>query len=691
MKNLVQGCFITAALAACSREPPARDFLDLLTRSPEEHGEELGVRVDLAARRVRLEDGGTVRYRLEPLAPGGVQLAARASGEGTIEAAFVAIDRATGEEAPRESWRLELDEAETLARTFPWPCDGSLLELRLGWSAAPGEGALELEELFLVETAPVERPSIVLISIDTLSARHLSIHGYPIETAPALTRFASEAYVFEECLANSTWTVPSFMSLLTGLYPRSHELDDFGPELWEHWHMSQSRWTLAEFLRAAGYRTAGFVDNLWLTQQFGFDQGFEVYDASAGEATGPETGIRRTTAQAEAFLEQLGPAAPFFLFVHAFDVHGPYHKAPPLAEAADEAEHYDLAHTAPAGGPVAFGIIPTYIARSEVPEGEIPNPMHTGPLARNYDEGIRFVDTVLGEFFETLRANGTLERSWVIVTADHGETMADSEYLFGHGVFDQAVVHVPLLMRPPGGLAQSTRIRETVQLLDVYPTLVDLALPGTRHGQLHGRSLVRLMRGEVRPPRVVLSQGGIMRQAMLVTEGWKLVELEPTQETTEEALLTNERLTPEWFAATEERLRRGKRGPARARKLFAWKEDTELVRDLFERLPASGLTDGLFAEMRARAGYGSLLEYLQLGLGGRFYELYDLRNDPRGERDVASAHPEKLAEMKVLLAREKERSERARAQAVAPGRPVELPAQAVEALRALGYGGSRDE
>ena len=496
--------------------------------------------------------------------------------------------------------------------------------------------------------------------------------------------------MFDECLANSTWTVPSFMSLLTGLYPHAHELERFGQELWEHWYVAQNRWTLAEFLRAAGYRTAGFVDNPWLTEPFGFDQGFELYDASAAAEYGPDGGIVRTTDLAREFLDGLAPTTPFFLFVHAFDLHGPYRQAPPLEDTPGDAEHYDLERAAPAGGPVAFGIIPTYIARSEVPEGEIPNPMRTGPLERNYDAGIRFVDAALGEFFETLRAGGILERSWVIVTADHGETMADPDYLFGHGVFHQDVVRVPLLMRPPGGLTREKRIHETVQLLDLYPTLVELASPGTRHDQLQGRPLVRLMRGEKRPPRVVLSQSGIMRQAMLVTEGWKLVELEPTCESTEEALLTNPRLTREWFARTVERLRQGPRERGRERKLFDWTRDPELLRDVFGRLPASGLTEGLFAEMRERQGYPSLLEFLRRGLAGRFYELYHLEGDPRAEHDIAHEYPEKLAELKALLAREQERSESARANAVAPPQRAELSAEAVEELRSLGYGGVGD-
>src|SRR5262245_33685460 len=118
-------------------------------------------------------------------------------------------------------------------------------------------------------------PSVVLIVIDTFSARHLSLYGYPLETDRELARLAAESYLFEHCYSNAPWTVPSFMSLMTGIYSRAHEVPSGKPELWERWSLGRDRWTLAESLRAAGYRTAGYVDNNFLTRALGFYQGFD--------------------------------------------------------------------------------------------------------------------------------------------------------------------------------------------------------------------------------------------------------------------------------------------------------------------------------------------------------------------------------------------------------------------------------
>jgi arylsulfatase A-like enzyme len=704
MKGSASACLLTlgasvAAGSSCTNEQPGAT-VDLLARRPDDDEGAVGAHGGPVERRTSLEPGAVVRYRIEPIVAGEIRLAAHAAGEGTLEAAWFAIDLRSEEATPGQRWQAELTGPGDIERTYPLPSAKGLVELRLVWRAPPGGAELELRELALEEEERVERPSILLVIVDTLSAEHLSAYGYPLETDPELRRFASEACLFERCFANAPWTVPSFMSLMTGLYSRAHELDPSGTELWDLWFLAPNRWTLAETLRAAGYRTAAFVDNPWLTDMLGLHQGFDVFDASAtdgaySEHDNPDGGIRRTTSQARAFLGALPPDAPFFAFVHAFDVHGPYSMKPPDEERARGTEPYDAEHTAPSGGSSwTYGIVPTYIAAGTAPGGTPPNPMHTAPIERAYDEGVRFVDEELGKFFDDLRATGVLERSWVVVTADHGETMSGATHLFGHGLLDQAVMHVPLVIRPPGGIPGGRRIDEVVQLADLYPTLIEVAGLAERNDCLHGRSLVPLLRDEEHRPGVVLSETGISRQAMLVSEGWKLVELEPTEQVAPESLISHPYLIQN-YASIEKRLRkqvaesRASLGMKRQMgRLFDWKNDAELRRDFFERMPETGLTEELLAQMKTRTGYHGLLAFIERALGGHFYQLYDLEQDPGAAHDVAAEHPEKVEELKALLEREQRRRTQAWRLARPPRKAVEIPEEDVRALEALGYGGA---
>ncbi len=704
MKGSASACLLTLGASVASAFSCAQGTrgatVDLLARRPDDA--DAAVQVDLERHCVRLPPEAVVRYRVEARVPGSLRIAARSAGRGTLEAAWFALGLASGTEERRAHWSVEVEEPGGVERVHPLAAEEDLMELRLAWRAAAGEAELELHELELHElelreSTPVERPSIVLIVIDALSAQHLSLHGYPLETDPELRRFASESLLFEHCFSNAPWTVPSFMSLMTGLYARAHEHEPTGAELWNRWYLGQDRWTLAESLRAAGCRTAGFVDNTFLAEQFGFAQGFDVYDSSAAAdnyvlPTDLGGGFRRTTAQGQAFLAGLDPETPFFLFVHAFDVHQPYTEKPAVEERSHGTEPYDLDRRAPAGGSGwTYGIVPTVVARLEVPTGELPTSMPTAPIERAYDESIRFLDEELGKFLEDLRARGILERSWVIFTADHGESMGGAIHLFGHGLLDQEVMHVPLLVRPPGGCPGGKRIAEAVQLADLYPTLIELAGLECRTGRPHGRSLVPLLRDEAHAPGIVLAESGVTRQAMLVADGWKLVELEPTKDSPPEARLSNPLLAralegplreriAEYFAA--ERRAAGKR----AVRSLAWTRDVELRRDFFERMPETGLTEELLAQMKTRTGYRSFLAFVDDLLAGPFYELYQLDVDPLCRQDVASDHPEKVAELRALLEQEKRRREDAARAARPPDQPLELPDEELRALKALGYG-----
>jgi len=164
---------------------------------------------------------------------------------------------------------------------------------------------------------PPGDPNVVLVSIDTLRADHMSLYGYARPTTPNLEALAREAVVFDAFFNAGGGTPPSHASLFTSLYPQVHGVDRDTP-------LAGHETTLAELLHARGYKTAGFTDTVWLTSKFGFAQGFQTYDDRGG-------GLARILPRANRWLEQWrehGQGAPFFLFVHLFDVHSAADRLP---------------------------------------------------------------------------------------------------------------------------------------------------------------------------------------------------------------------------------------------------------------------------------------------------------------------------------------------------------------------------
>ena len=162
---------------------------------------------------------------------------------------------------------------------------------------------------------PQTPPNLILISIDTLRVDHMSTYGYIRDTTPTLTRISRDGVRFTRAFAQAPWTLPSHAALLSGSYPCANlarpnaAIPDVVP-------------LLAERLRASSYRTAGFVNAPYLGRKYGFARGFETYDDRGG-------GVAAQSSRALKWLEQAGDE-PFFLFLHIFDVHGPYEAPPDL-------------------------------------------------------------------------------------------------------------------------------------------------------------------------------------------------------------------------------------------------------------------------------------------------------------------------------------------------------------------------
>lgn len=357
------------------------------------------------------------------------------------------------------------------------------------------------------------RPNVILISIDTLRADHLSAYGYARETAPRIAAFAKRAVVFEEAYSQSPKTAASHMSLMTGLYPEVHRVGNPGRDR-VRVRLSDEIPTLAEVLRRGGYHTHALHGGANVRAEFGFDRGFEHYVEERDLADW----LRR--AREVVLAHEASPGAPLFLFLHTYEVHAPYD--PPAAHAR---LFVDPGY---AGRIVAS---PEELAQKAYPERmrffwqqvDPSSPDDLRHLADLYDAGIHYTDAQLGAFLEWLETQPLWADTLLVLLSDHGEEFGEHGEL-RHTTLHRETLHVPLVVRFPDAdpAHRPRRVPAVVRLIDVMPSVLDAAgLPAPAHAQ--GRSLLPLLRDGSADAPVVLSQIRQGSAAALRVGEWKLI------------------------------------------------------------------------------------------------------------------------------------------------------------------------
>jgi|GEM_PF-593038 len=324
------------------------------------------------------------------------------------------------------------------------------------------------------------RPNLLFISIDTLRADHLGAYGYQRHTSPYMDRFARESVLFQLPVAQKTMTAPSFATMMTGLYPRTHGLSR------NHGVLSDESHTLAERLREQGYRTAAFVSNPACSDVFNFDQGFDFFDLTFYDEDVESKGLNEKFIP---YAESLG-SEPFLLWLHYTDPHALYQVTEPEQSLFIDDPHY--------GRYRDLKVVIGQRARPYVLPAEAAMDGNTDLdwYISQYDAEIRYVDHHLQYAMAALERMGLLENTLVVLLSDHGESMVEHDYYMSHGhntYNTQAVV--PLMIRH-ASLPAGTVVPGKVELVDLLPTLLDL-LGVPRDGEdMEGRSLVPLMLGD---------------------------------------------------------------------------------------------------------------------------------------------------------------------------------------------------
>ena len=282
---------------------------------------------------------------------------------------------------------------------------------------------------------------VILISVDTLRPDHLSCYQPSHHPTPHIDSLAQSGTLFSQISTPYPLTLPAHTALLTSTYPFANGVQDNGIPL------TESLPTLATIFQKSGYRTSAFVGSFVLDRRFGLNRGFDIYDGPLDLHNNPAAGLPdhkrpgdQVAAAAKHWLEQ-NSSAPFFLFLHLYDLHAPYSP-------------------------------------------------HNG--ATGYQAELAYVDQILGDFFSFLDHRGLLQKSLIVFTSDHGEGLGEhGESSHGYFIY-QTTLHVPLIIHWPANskrLPQS-RIDEPASLLDVAPTILDtlgLSLPS----EMRGRSLLQ--------------------------------------------------------------------------------------------------------------------------------------------------------------------------------------------------------
>lgn len=320
--------------------------------------------------------------------------------------------------------------------------------------------------------------NILLISIDTLRADHLGCYGYR-KITPYIDSIAAESFVFKSIFTTSSTTFPAHVSLLTALYPKDCR---------NGYYLQDSVTTLAEILSKNGYYCSAFVSALPLDKRFNLDQGFSHYDSDFSSCKGSislkdrkwfshnyqvfDCNAEETTQKVISTLEKKRIPSPYFLWVHYYDPHLPYH--PPM-------EYYDR----------------NKVTRYTFPYYFQPTQSDLEDLNELYDGEIKFVDHQLKELIAGLKRLGIYDNTIMVIVSDHGENLYEHDNFLDHSkVVYETVMRIPCVIYLPG--YQGKSIDEIVSIIDIMPTLMDIV--GVEGKDFDGRSLVKMMEADTSIP-----------------------------------------------------------------------------------------------------------------------------------------------------------------------------------------------
>ncbi len=324
---------------------------------------------------------------------------------------------------------------------------------------------------------------VFLITVDTLRADHLGAYGYVRDTSPRIDALARQGVVFERAFAQWPKTGTSFASIFTGQYPQTTGLTHKAATT-----IPEGYLTLPQFFDEEGYRTLAVVSNAVLSAELGWNRGFDSYVESWDDprfSDDPDSYRElmysgRVNELAMALLEQHADAEKLYFWVHYSDPHAPY-----VLQPGDENPFLGDEFFAPGRS----------IDLTNTRGKRVGDEDDLAFYIAQYDANVRVTDRAIGQFVDRLAELGLLEDALIVVSADHGEALGEHDLFFEHGPLPyNDGSHVPLIFWGEG-VEAGKRVSAAVEMIDVYPTLVELLEPEQDVPGLEGTSLLPWLRG----------------------------------------------------------------------------------------------------------------------------------------------------------------------------------------------------
>jgi arylsulfatase A-like enzyme len=403
------------------------------------------------------------------------------------------------------------------------------------WGGALLGGPLRHQRVSAPAGAPADAPNVLFILVDALRVDRLSTFGYSRPTSPNLDRLAASGTVFTRAYSQGNRTIIAMPSLFTSLYPAFTGASGFQDQLTP---LPESRTTIAELCRDAGYATVGMMSNIYVKRPFGLTQGFgrveefnpgrfrmSIYRVLIGAglidkpqyAAGSSASAKEVTDAALRWLERTPGDAPFFCYVHYMDVHHPYLPPPEyerMFRSREDLEGID---------PVALFRRTAELVRAQRRYG-----LGEADLARLsdlYDGCIRYVDTEMGRLIDAAQRPRNGRPTVIVFTSDHGDEFQEQGCLYHNNLVIEELIRVPLVIWR-SDVGRGRRVDDLVRHVDVLPTIAEWVGAAAPEA-VAGRSLAPAVNGgESVAATESIAEGDYC--AALVEPGWKVMRVDTT-------------------------------------------------------------------------------------------------------------------------------------------------------------------
>lgn len=337
------------------------------------------------------------------------------------------------------------------------------------------------------------KPNIIWIVADGLRADHLSCNGYYRQITPNIDKIAKEGILFENAFTTSNWTVPTHASMFTGMYPITHGTGE------NHRWLDDKFYTLAEVLKSYGYNTFGYSNSPFICDETNLIQGFNTFiTTSWGKDTGAlenflmlnsikqffmkdkDTGAFKTNKVVSKWItDSLRAKTPFFIFINYMETHSPHGDTPYF-------NHYLKKGVKPQINQDQYA----YISGSVKMDNK-----DFETLKALYDGDILYLDMRIGQLIDYLRELNVLDETILIINSDHGENLGEHNLIKHSFSLYDTLLHVPLIIRYPKISKGGLRIKNQVQIIDIFPTILDiLKIKWEGEKNIQGISLFKRMK-----------------------------------------------------------------------------------------------------------------------------------------------------------------------------------------------------